>query len=47
MRKGNSEFWICVFYIALIVVCVLVSKYLYIWIISSEMPDWLKWMLLH
>lgn len=51
MRKRNSEFWYwfwqIVFYIVLIAVCVFVSKHFFIWVVTSEWPDWVKWLLLN
>ena len=49
MRKRELWSWIGSILICavMILVSVFVSKQFYIWVVTSELPDWVKWLLLN
>jgi hypothetical protein len=45
MRK-KKEIVIWIVYLLIVAAVVLASKYVYIWILNTNWPDWVKWLLL-
>ena len=46
MRKNSNELFIAIIMLIFVIACIVIDKIYFEGIINSDIPNWLKWMIL-